>query len=66
VVQFRSFQAKNALPCKMHEEDKVSVLKHVLCSLMNVIFFFCIEVFNGAIILNFRRLMSTIVDVPHR
>jgi len=50
----------------MHEEDKVSVLKHVLCSLMNVIFFFCIEVFNGAIILNFRRLMSTIVDVPHR
>jgi hypothetical protein len=32
VVQFRSFQTKHVLMCKIHEQDTVSVLKHVLCS----------------------------------
>jgi len=36
VVQFISFHTKHVLICKTHEQDKISVLKHVLCSLVNV------------------------------
>ena len=35
VLQFRPFQTNRALMCKIREQDKVSVLKHVLCSFMN-------------------------------
>jgi hypothetical protein len=38
VVYFRSHQTKHALMCKIHEQDKVSVLKNILCSLMNMSF----------------------------
>ena len=31
---------------KIHEQDKMAVLKHVLCSLMNMLDFFHMEVFN--------------------
>jgi len=34
VAQFQSFQTKPALMCEIQEQDKVSVLKHVLGSLM--------------------------------
>ena len=40
VLQFRSFKTSRALMCKIHEQNKVSMLKPVLCSLMNVSAFF--------------------------
>jgi hypothetical protein len=40
VVQFRSFQTKHTLVCKIQEKDRVSVLEHVLCSLMDMSDFF--------------------------
>ena len=44
VVQFRSFRTKHALMCKIHEQDKVSALQYVLCSLVNMSdFFFLLE-----------------------
>jgi hypothetical protein len=36
-VQFRSFQTKLALMCKIQEHDKVSVLKRVLCIIFDFI-----------------------------
>jgi len=50
VVQFRSFQTKHALMCEIHEHDKITMLKHVLCSLMNMSDFFHMKVFNIVII----------------
>lgn len=51
VLQFRPFRTNHALMCKLHEQDKVSVLKHVLCSLLNVSdFFFRTKMFNIVII----------------
>jgi hypothetical protein len=40
VVEFRSFLPEHVLMCKIHEQDTVSVLKYVLCSLMNMSEFF--------------------------
>jgi hypothetical protein len=36
--------------CKMHEKDKLSMLKHVLCSLIKYVRFFYMKVFNIVII----------------
>ena len=46
MVQFRSFQTKHALMFRIREQDKVPVLKHVLCSLMNMPDFFHVKIFN--------------------
>jgi hypothetical protein len=35
-VTFRSVRTKHILICKIHKQDTVSVLKHVLCSLVNM------------------------------
>jgi len=40
VGKFRSFQTKQALMRKIQQEDKISVLKHVECSVINMSDFF--------------------------
>ena len=36
VVQFRALQTRHALMCKIPEQEKISVLKHILCSLVDM------------------------------
>ena len=50
LVQFRSFRTKHALMCQIHEQDKLSVLKHVLCNLMSVSEFFDMKMLGIVII----------------
>jgi len=51
--------------CKIREQDKVSVLKHVLCSLMTVSdFFFRTEIFNIIIIKKIENSLQLIENVP--
>ena len=50
VVQFRSFRTKHALMCQINDQDKLSMLKHVLCNLMSVSEFFEVKMLNIVII----------------
>ena len=51
-VTFRSFWTKHILICKIHKQDKVSVLKNVLCSLVNMSELFHSNMFSNVIIKN--------------
>jgi hypothetical protein len=65
VVQFRSFQTEHALMCKLHEQDKEPVLKHVLCSLMKTSDFFHTKRYN--IVITIKKLensLQCIENVP--
>jgi hypothetical protein len=57
VVKFRPSRKKHALMCTIHEQDKVSVLYHVLCTLSNVRFFY-MTMFNIVIILKIINLLT--------
>jgi len=58
-MQYRSFHTKHALMCKIREPDRVSLLKHVLCTLMNMpIFFFHMKMFNVVIIKKTIKLLT--------
>jgi len=50
LVEFGSLRTLCALMCKIHIQDKVPVLIHVLCNLMNMSDF-CTKIFITAIIL---------------
>jgi hypothetical protein len=63
VVHFRSFQTKHALMCKVYEQDKVSVMKHILCSLMNMSFLY-VKMFNILIIKKLGKSLLLIENVP--
>jgi hypothetical protein len=64
VAKFRSLQTKHTLMCKTHEQDKVSVLKHVLCGLMNVPVFFHKQMFNMIIIKKLEDSLQLIENIP--
>jgi hypothetical protein len=62
MVQFRSFHTRHALMCTIRETENVSILKHVLCRLMNMPIFFHMKMCNILIIkklYNSLQLMET-------
>jgi len=64
MVQFLSFRTKHPLMCQIHDQDKLSVLKHVLCNLMCVSEFFDMKMLNIVIIKKKEYYLQWTENVP--